>query len=78
VGAGGEESRPKVSDWFVVVESDFTMRGHRKPRFFREARARFARFENRIVYMDLDGCEPYAKAIQRLRAAGTVGEHNPA
>lgn len=40
-----------VADHFVIAESNLTHSGQPKPYHFQEARARFSRWENKIIYL---------------------------
>jgi beta-1,4-mannosyl-glycoprotein beta-1,4-N-acetylglucosaminyltransferase len=46
-----------VVDRFVIVESDRTFTGHRKPQFFEENRARFREWESKIIHVPVS-CAP--------------------
>eukprot|EP00913_Durusdinium_trenchii_P033750 g31594.t1 len=57
-----------IADLMVVAESGFTFRGDAKPRLFQRNRQRFQAFENTTLYLDMERCSNYLKAINETRA----------
>lgn len=55
-----EELYPVV-DHFVIVESDLTFRGDKKPYFFEENRRRFKKYDDKIVYLKHEGNPTYSR-----------------
>eukprot|EP00927_Polykrikos_kofoidii_P066402 TRINITY_DN62000_c0_g1_i1.p1 TRINITY_DN62000_c0_g1~~TRINITY_DN62000_c0_g1_i1.p1 ORF type:complete len:575 (+),score=48.07 TRINITY_DN62000_c0_g1_i1:123-1847(+) len=57
-----------VVELFVIPESSYNMRGDKKPRHFKNQQHRFRRFQDKILYIDLDECKSYLDAVARFRS----------
>mmetsp|Transcript_106714 Transcript_106714/g.299884 ORF Transcript_106714/g.299884 Transcript_106714/m.299884 type:complete len:575 (-) Transcript_106714:356-2080(-) len=57
-----------VVELFVIPESSYNMRGDTKPRHFKNQQHRFRRFQDKILYIDLDECQSYSDAVAQFRS----------